>query len=75
MAKPDNRKNNVERLQQMKENTKQNIEAAEETLAQSDMKGAERQAVEQKNERRRESINAFDAEIKDEQEARERGEY
>ncbi|OLO40376.1 small acid-soluble spore protein Tlp [Alkalihalophilus pseudofirmus] len=75
MAKPDNRKNNVERLQQMRENTIENIEAAEETLAQSDMDGAERQAVEQKNERRRESINAFEAEIKDEKEARERGEY
>lgn len=75
MAKPDNRKNNVERLQQMRENTIENIEAAEETLAQSDMDGPERQAVEQKNDRRRESIHAFEAEIKDEQEDRERGNY
>lgn len=73
MAKPDNRKNNVERLQQMKENTEQNIEAAEETMANTNLKDSERQAIKAKNERRAESIAAFEAEIKDEQRDREQG--
>ncbi|MCL7745589.1 small acid-soluble spore protein Tlp [Halalkalibacter alkaliphilus] len=72
MAKPDNRKNNVERLQQMKDNTQHNIEAAEETL-QSDLQEEQRKAIKEKNRRRAESIKAFDAEIADEMEARKSG--
>ncbi|WP_332631414.1 small acid-soluble spore protein Tlp [Halalkalibacter flavus] len=72
MAKPDNRKNNVERLQQMKDNTQHNIEAAEETL-QSDLQEEQRKVIKEKNHRRAESIKAFDAEIADEMEARKSG--
>jgi small acid-soluble spore protein (thioredoxin-like protein) len=72
MAKPDNRKNNVERLQEMKDNTQHNIEAAEETL-QSDLQEEQRKAIKEKNRKRAESIKAFDAEIADEMEARKNG--
>lgn len=74
VAKPDNRKNNVERLQEMKENTKHNIEAAEETMRNPNLSQEEREKIADKNERRRESIRAFESEIKDEMRARERGE-
>lgn len=74
VAKPDNRKNNVERLQEMKENTKHNIEAAEETLQNDDLPEKEKEQIRAKNERRRQSIRAFESEIKDEMEARRRGE-
>lgn len=72
--KPDNRKNNVERLQQMVENTKENIEAAKETMANDALSEEEKAAIKRKNKRREESIRAFEAEIADEQEAREKGE-
>ena len=73
MAKRDNRKNNVERLQKMKENTNKNIEAAEETLTNGDLSEQEKQAVKDKNKRRQESIAAFESEIEDEMNARRRG--
>lgn len=72
--KPDNRKNNVERLQQMVENTKENIEAAEETMHNLDVTSEDREAIEAKNQRREQSIESFKAEIADEQAAREKGE-
>ena len=74
MAKYDNRKNNVERLQQMKENTLQKIEAAEEALQSTEMTSAEKQAVQEKNQHRLESIQAFESEIEDEKQARQSGE-
>jgi len=52
VAKRDNRKNNVERLQEMKENTKHNIEAAEETLQNDDLPADEKQKIREKNELR-----------------------
>ncbi|MDQ0257544.1 small acid-soluble spore protein (thioredoxin-like protein) [Evansella vedderi] len=73
MAKPDNRKNNVERLQKMVENTKENIEAAEETMHKEDLSAAEKQAIQEKNQRRHESIESFKAEIADEKSDRENG--
>ena len=73
MAKPDNRADNVEKLQKMKENTKHNIEAAKESMALSDMDDDQRQAIMEKNKRREESIRAFDDEMEDEQRARESG--
>ncbi|MDG5789922.1 small acid-soluble spore protein Tlp [Evansella sp. AB-P1] len=73
MAKPDNRKDNVERLQKMVENTKENIEAAEETMDNEHLTAPEKNAIEDKNERRQESIESFKAEIADEKEDRENG--
>ncbi|MEH7084782.1 small acid-soluble spore protein Tlp [Neobacillus drentensis] len=62
---PDDRSDNVEKLQAMIQNTENNIEAAEESLALTDSE-TQRQEIEAKNERRRESIESFRSEIKDE---------
>ncbi|WP_332634083.1 small acid-soluble spore protein Tlp [Halalkalibacter flavus] len=73
MAKPDNRNDNAEKLQQMKENTEHNIEAAEESVAHTDMTEAQKKSVREKNERRKESIQGFEAEMADEMQARQNG--
>lgn len=75
MAKPDNRNNNVERLEKMVNNTIENLEEAHKTLQNEDFNGEERAAVEAKNERREQSIENFKAEIDDEKSARESHEY
>jgi small acid-soluble spore protein (thioredoxin-like protein) len=62
---PDDRSDNVEKLQAMIQNTENNIEAAEESLVLTDSE-TQRQQIESKNERRRESIENFRSEIKDE---------
>jgi small acid-soluble spore protein (thioredoxin-like protein) len=62
---PDDRSDNVEKLQAMIQNTQNNIEAAEESLALTDSE-TQRQQIEAKNERRRESVESFRSEIKDE---------
>ncbi|HWO75302.1 MAG TPA: small acid-soluble spore protein Tlp [Bacillus sp. (in: firmicutes)] len=66
--KPDDRSDNVEKLQSMVQNTIENIEEAEASLEFSS--GEQRKQIEEKNERRRESIAAFREEIKDESKAR-----
>lgn len=63
--KPDDRSDNVEKLQSMIHHTIENMEAAEESLAFTDSE-EQRQQIEAKNERRRESIDSFRSEIKDE---------
>lgn len=63
--KPDDRSDNVEKLQSMIHDTMENIEAAEESLQLTDS-DQQRQQIEAKNERRRESIDAYRSEIKDE---------
>lgn len=63
--KPDDRSDNVEKLQEMIHNTIENMERAEETLALSDNEETKRQ-VEEKNARRRESLEAMRMEVKDE---------
>ncbi|WLR52569.1 small acid-soluble spore protein Tlp [Bacillus tianshenii] len=68
---PDNRQDNVEKLQDMVQNTIENIEEAEETKEFAS--GEERQQIDQKNKRREESIQAMRAEIQDEAKARENG--
>ena len=73
MAKPDDRSDNVEKLKQMKENTAHNIEAAEESIADTDMSEEQKQAVKEKNKRREHSMQAFDAEMADEMHARKNG--
>ncbi|AGK53885.1 small acid-soluble spore protein Tlp [Bacillus sp. 1NLA3E] len=62
--KPDDRSDNVEKLQEMIVNTIENMDEAEETL---EFASPEAKAqVEAKNERRRASIDAMRAEVKDE---------
>jgi small acid-soluble spore protein (thioredoxin-like protein) len=63
--KPDDRSDNVEKLQSMIHHTIGNMEAAEETLEFTDNE-EQRQQIEAKNQRRRESIESFRSEIKDE---------
>lgn len=65
--KPDDRSDNVEKLQEMVHNTIENMEAAEETMQFSNEK--DRADIAAKNERRRESIEGMREEIKDESRA------
>jgi small acid-soluble spore protein (thioredoxin-like protein) len=67
----DDRSDNVEKLVEMKVNTIGNMEAAEETAMFSD--GAEKEAIRQKNARRKEAIEGFRREILDEAAARKNG--
>ena len=69
--KPDDRTDNVEKLKDMVENTRDNMEAAEETMAFAD--GEELEAIREKNARREKSIDGFRKEILDEATARKRG--
>lgn len=65
---PDDRSDNVEKLQEMIANTDDNIRKAEATM--DNLSGEELSQVEAKNERRRESIEGMRAEIKDENTAK-----
>jgi len=62
--KPDDRSDNVEKLQNMVHDTIENMEEAEETMRFSS--GEEKQQIEAKNKRREEAIEGMRAEIKDE---------
>ncbi|RST73012.1 small acid-soluble spore protein Tlp [Siminovitchia acidinfaciens] len=62
--KPDDRSDNVEKLQEMVHNTIENMEKAEETMQFSNEE--QKAQIEQKNERRRESIQGMREEIEDE---------
>lgn len=68
MAKPDNRADNVEHLQQSIQHTMQNLHEAEDYLNEfsSEISSEERQQIEEKNARRKHSIRGFREEIKDE---------
>ncbi|MEK5240366.1 small acid-soluble spore protein Tlp [Paenibacillus sp. FSL L8-0470] len=68
MAKPDNRADNVEHLQQSIQHTERNLREAEDYLNEfsSEISSEERSQIEAKNERRKESIRGFRAEVKDE---------
>ncbi|MDM5326506.1 small acid-soluble spore protein Tlp [Neobacillus sp. CF12] len=63
--KPDDRSDNAEKLQSMIHDTIENIEAAEESLQFTESE-TQRQQIEAKNQRRRESIESYRSEIKDE---------
>ncbi|OOE04488.1 small acid-soluble spore protein Tlp [Anoxybacillus kestanbolensis] len=67
----DDRRDNVEKLQDMVQNTLENIERAEETMAFASPE--EHEKIREKNHRREEAIEAMRAEIKDEARAREKG--
>ncbi len=62
--KPDDRSDNVEKLQQKIHDTLENIAEAERTMEISD--GLDKEEIIAKNKRRREAIEGFRAEIKDE---------
>lgn len=62
--KPDDRSDNVEKLQEMVHNTIENMEAAEETMEFANEK--DRADIAAKNERRRDAIEGMREEIKDE---------
>jgi small acid-soluble spore protein (thioredoxin-like protein) len=68
---PDDRSDNVEKLQDAVQNTIENIEAAEDTLEFAS--GEERESIIEKNHRREESIEAMRSEIKDESKDRKNG--
>ena len=67
----DDRRDNVEKLQDMVQNTLENIEKAKETMVFASPE--EREKIREKNERREQAIEAMRTEIKDEARARERG--
>jgi small acid-soluble spore protein (thioredoxin-like protein) len=68
VAKPDNREDNVPRLQRAITNTIRNMREAEDYLDEhaSEIGDEERGRIEAKNERRRESLENLRAEIRDE---------
>lgn len=70
--KPDDRSDNVDRIQHNISNTIQNIELANEMIeTTSDTKM--KKTLEEKNQRREEALDAMKSEIKDEALAKERG--
>ena len=62
--KPDDRSDNVEKLQDMVQDTLNNIDEAEESLEFAS--GKQREQIREKNKRREEAIEGFRDEIKDE---------
>lgn len=68
MAKPDDRSDNAEKLQQMISNTEENIRESEDYLTThaGEISAEEKATLEAKNQRREESIEGYRAEIKDE---------
>lgn len=64
--KPDDRSDNVRKLQENVQNTIENLEEAHETLQNEDMPQEEREKIIAKNRRREESIQGMREEIRDE---------
>lgn len=64
--KPDDRSDNVEKLQDMVQDTIENMEQAHETMQFSS--GEEKEAIKAKNKRREQAIEGMRKEIKDEHE-------
>ncbi|CAN7313194.1 small acid-soluble spore protein Tlp [Paenibacillus sp. LjRoot56] len=73
MAKPDNREDNPARIQNAIDNTMANLNEAEEYLDEhaDEISAVDKESIESKNARRKESINGFIAEKKDESNAQE----
>lgn len=63
--KPDDRSDNAEKIQSMIQDTTENIQKAEESMQFTDSE-QQREQIEAKNQRRRESIESFQAELQDE---------
>lgn len=70
-SNPDDRSNNVERLNSMVHDTIENIHKSQETLKNAGSE--ERQRIEEKNKRREQSIASMSEEMQDEAAAREQG--
>lgn len=70
--KPDDRSDNVEKIQKNINHTIENIEAAEDMMRKTDNPQTKQQ-LQAKNERRREALEGFRKEIRDEAKAREEG--
>ncbi len=71
-SKPDDRSDNVERIQYNIDKTIENCRRADEMIEETgDMKM--KRVLEQKNERREDSLNSMRKEIKDEAEYKEKG--
>lgn len=68
MAKPDNREDNVEHLQQAVQNTIENYREAEDYLEEfgGEIPASEKEQIQDRNARREKSISGFREEIKDE---------
>lgn len=68
MAKPDNRKDNVRKLQNMLQNTEDNFREAQEYLEEhaEEISPEERNQLKKKNKNREQSISGFREEIVDE---------
>lgn len=68
MPNPDDRSDNVEKLQRNIENTQANFREAEKTLRAygSEMSDKDQNNIKEKNERRLDAIEGFREEIKDE---------
>lgn len=68
MAKPDDRSDNAEKLQEMLQNTEERIRESQDYVAANagEISADEKANIEAKNERRAESIEGYRAEIKDE---------
>lgn len=68
MAKPDNRADNEAHLQQHIENTKANMQEAEQYLNEfaDEISASEKHTIETKNELRKQSLEDFKEELKDE---------
>lgn len=73
MAKPDNREDNPARIQNAIDNTMANLNEAEEYLDEhaDEISTVDKESIESKNARRKESINGFIAEKQDESHAQE----
>ncbi|MEF2964405.1 small acid-soluble spore protein Tlp [Paenibacillus sp. M1] len=68
MAKPDDRSDNVEKLQSSIQNTIRNFREGEDYLSEhaDEISGEEKHQIEQKNEKRLDAIRGFREEVKDE---------
>jgi len=64
-TKPDDRRDNVDRIQHTIDNTIENFRLAEEAIEESDDENY-KEVSEQKNHRREESLDSLKTEIKDE---------
>ncbi|TLS37445.1 small acid-soluble spore protein Tlp [Pseudalkalibacillus caeni] len=65
VPKPDDRRDNKEKLQEMVQNTIENIHESENSLPLTDSK-EQQHMIQEKNKRREQSIDAMRSEIKDE---------
>ena len=68
MAKPDDRSDNVDKLQEMISNTEQNLHEAQDSLRAHghEMSATDVSDIQAKNQRRLQSIQGFKEEIRDE---------